>query len=719
MPTEPIQMQNPKTPSEALKQYFGYNSFRPGQEEIIQTVLKQKDGIVLMPTGGGKSLIYQIPALLMPGTAIVISPLISLMKDQTEALKMNGIAAEFVNSSISTEAQNKIIQEVESGEIKLLYVSPERLLTRSFYELMKRININLIAVDEAHCISEWGHDFRPEYTKLSFIKKYFPNIPLLALTATADKITARDISKQLLLKKPKHYIASFDRPNIKLNVTIGRKRKERIINFINNRPKQSGIVYCLSRKSTESLTKDLKAAGIKAAAYHAGMTGEKRNRVQDDFIKDRIPIICATVAFGMGIDKADVRWVIHYNMPKNIENYYQQIGRAGRDGSDAEALMFFGYGDLRTYRFFIDETEDEKQRFIEASKLNRMLSYAEARTCRRKILLSYFGEYLKEDCGNCDVCKNPPISFDGTVITQKALSALARVKQNVGMNMLIDILRGASRKELFIKGYDKIKTYGKGRDLSVAEWQEYIMQMIHLGFLEIAYDKNSALEITDAGKSVLTGTQKVKLVKQEEIQKQKDQQAAQVKPVSKAKELQNNLYEKLRIYRNALAEKENVPPYVIFSNSVLEDLCELRPASIEQLEEVSGIGKHKMQKYGQAFIDQISEYIKENSADAAKLKGASYIVSHELYKDGHSIKEIAEKRKLNPTTIYSHLAQALESGREVKIGEFLTEEIYKSVISAQKETGEEKLKPIYDKLESKIDYGLIRMALSYKKYKEK
>jgi ATP-dependent DNA helicase RecQ len=712
-------MQNPKTPSEALKQYFGYNTFRPGQEEIIHSVLQKNDAIVLMPTGGGKSLIYQIPALLMPGTAIVISPLISLMKDQTEALKMNGIAAEFVNSSISTEAQNKIIQEVESGEIKLLYVSPERLLTRNIYELMKRINISLTAVDEAHCISEWGHDFRPEYTKLSFIKKYFPHVPLLALTATADKITARDISQQLRLEKPKQYIASFDRPNIKLNVTIGRKRKERIINFINNRPKQSGIVYCLSRKSTESLTKDLKAAGIKAAAYHAGMSSEKRSRVQEDFIKDRIPIICATVAFGMGIDKADVRWVIHYNMPKNIENYYQQIGRAGRDGSDAEALMFFGYGDLRTYRFFIDETVDEKQRFIESSKLSRMLAYAEARTCRRKILLSYFGEYLNEDCGNCDVCNNPPVSFDGTEITQKALSALARVKQNAGMNMLIDILRGASRKELFIKGYDKIKTYGKGRDLSVAEWQEYIMQMIHLGFLEIAYDKNSTLEITKAGKSVLFGNKTVKMVKQEEIQKQKDQQAAQAKPISKTKELEGGLYEKLRLYRNTLAEKENVPPYVIFSNSVLEDLCELRPASIVQLEDISGIGKHKMQKYGQAFIDQISEYIKENSADAAKLKGASYIASHELYKDGHSIEEIAEKRKLNPTTIYSHLAQALESGREVKIGEFLTEEIYKSVISAQQETGEEKLKPIYDKLEGKIDYGLIRMALSYKKYKEK
>jgi ATP-dependent DNA helicase RecQ len=712
-------MHNPQNPSEALKQYFGYNSFRPGQEEIIQSVLKQNDGLVLMPTGGGKSITYQVPALLMPGTTIVISPLISLMKDQTEALKMNGIAAEFVNSSISTEAQNDIIRKVEAAEIKLLYVSPERLLTRSFYELMKRINISLIAVDEAHCISEWGHDFRPEYTKLSFIKKYFPDIPVLALTATADKITARDISKQLMLKKPKRYIASFDRPNIKLNVTIGRKRKERIINFINNRPKQSGIVYCLSRKSTESLAKDLINAGIKAAAYHAGMPAEKRNRVQEDFIKDRIPIICATVAFGMGIDKADVRWVVHYNMPKNIENYYQQIGRAGRDGSDAEALMFFSYGDLRTYRFFIDETEDENHKFIESSKLTRMLAYAEARTCRRKILLSYFGEYLNEDCGNCDVCNNPPVSFDGTEITQKALSALARAKENVGLNMLTDILRGASRKEIFIKGYDKIKTYGKGRNLSVAEWQEYIMQMIHLGFLEIAYDKNSALEITEAGKSVLFHNRNVKLVKQEEIQKQKDQQAAQVKPISKTQKLQNRLFEKLRSYRNALAEKENVPPYVIFSNSVLEDLSELRPATIEQLENISGIGKHKMQKYGQAFIDQISEYIKENSADAAKLKGASYIVSHELYKDGLSAEQIAEKRNLNPTTIYSHLAQALESGRKVNISDFLTKEIYESVMLAQKETGEQKLKPIFDKLEGKIDYGLIRMALSYKKYKEK
>ena len=461
----------------ALKKYFGYDTFRPMQEEIIQTIYEKKDALVLMPTGGGKSICYQIPAITQEGVCIVVSPLISLMKDQVESLKASGVKAAFLNSSLTTAEQKQVEDDVYYSAIKLLYVSPEKMLSQSFQPLIKQANINLFAIDEAHCISSWGHDFRPEYTKLNFIKSQFPNIPVVALTATADKITRRDIVKQLNLSDPKIFIASFDRPNISLSVRPGQKKIQQILDFVKARPNQSGIIYCLSRKNTEKVAEKLNAAGVKAGFYHAGLGAAERSKVQEDFINDNVPVVCATIAFGMGIDKSNVRWVIHHNLPKNIEGYYQEIGRSGRDGVKADTLLFYSFGDVMVLRDIIQNNDSENIE-VQLSKLERMQQYAESLICRRKILLGYFSETLKEDCGNCDVCKNPPQHFDGTVVAQKALSAIARLKEKVGIRMLIDVLRGSRRQEIFQNEFDKIKTYGAGADISFSDWQHIISQLI-------------------------------------------------------------------------------------------------------------------------------------------------------------------------------------------------------------------------------------------------
>ncbi|MEZ4849925.1 MAG: DNA helicase RecQ [Bacteroidia bacterium] len=500
---------NLETAQKALKKYFGYDTFRPMQAEIIQTVLKKRDTVVLMPTGGGKSICYQIPAVIQPGLCIVVSPLIALMKDQVEALKANGINAAFLNSSQTYEEQNAIIEEILVAEIKLLYVSPEKAVSEDFYSIISRVKITLFAIDEAHCISTWGHDFRPEYNQLSFFKTRFPEVPLIALTATADRLTRRDIIHQMGMKNPKVFVASFDRPNLKLTVLPGRNRLNLILDFIRLRPKQSGIIYCLSRKSTEELTAKLKSNGIAAAFYHAGMTSKARSRVQEDFINDTVPIVCATIAFGMGIDKSNVRWVIHYNLPKNIESYYQEIGRAGRDGLKSDTLLFYSFGDVIQHRKFIEEGAQQE---VMLTKLDRMQQFANALNCRRRILLNYFGENQPRNCGNCDVCTNPPQKFDGTILAQKALSAIARLPEPVGISMLIDVLRGSSRREVLEKGFDQIKTYGAGSDMSASDWQQCISQLIHLGLVEISYDLGNALRLTPASRDVLFMGSKVELV---------------------------------------------------------------------------------------------------------------------------------------------------------------------------------------------------------------
>ena len=604
---------------QTLKTNFGYDSFRPLQKEIIEHILHGKDTVVLMPTGGGKSICYQLPALMMEGTAIVVSPLISLMKDQVESLRANGISARAMNSN-NNETENLILRrECMQGKIKLLYISPERLLLEMNF-LLKDIKISLFAIDEAHCISQWGHDFRPEYTQLKVIREQFPRTPIVALTATADKITRQDIIKQLDMKEPKVFISSFDRPNLSLDVRRGYQQKEKtraILDFIAKHRNECGIIYCLSRDKTEKVAEMLAKHGISTTAYHAGLSPSARDKAQDDFINDRVHVVCATIAFGMGIDKSNVRWIIHYNMPKSIESFYQEIGRAGRDGVKSETLLFYSLGDLVMLSKF---AMDSGQQTINLEKLNRMQQYAESDICRRRILLNYFGETMDQDCGNCDVCRNPPERFDGTIIVQKALSAIIRADQQVGTRMLIAILRGNYFEDLVEKGYDKLKTFGVGRDIPQRDWQDYLLQMLNMGYFEVAYNENNHLKVTSAGVKVLYGQEKAMLVviKREE----KEAKTSAKKKGTAEKVLFNipaslslgeestDLFEELRTLRKRLADQQAIPAYIVLSDKTLHLLASQRPTTLEEFGRVNGIGEYKKEKYGKEFVEVINKFLK-------------------------------------------------------------------------------------------------------------
>ena len=700
---------------EALKKFYGYDSFRPMQSEIIQNIYNKKDTVVLMPTGGGKSVCFQIPAITMEGTCIVVSPLISLMKDQVEALKSNGVKAAFLNSSLSGGEQRHIEEEAFHGRLQLLYVSPEKMLSQSFFPLLQKIKVNLFAIDEAHCISSWGHDFRQEYTQLKFLKKQFPQIPVVALTATADKVTRRDIVTQLGLPDPEVFIASFDRPNISLNVKPGQKRIEQILDFIEERPGQSGIVYCLSRKNTETVAAKLLQKGIKADFYHAGLSAKERDKVQEEFINDNVPVVCATVAFGMGIDKSNVRWVIHYNLPQNIEGYYQEIGRAGRDGSQSDALLFYSYKDVTVLRDILNGEESSISE-IKLAKLDRMMNYADAMQCRRKILLSYFGEDLSEDCGNCDVCKNPPKSFDGTTIAQKALSAVARMKERVGLSMLIDVLRGSRRREILHFGYDKIKTYGMGADISAYDWMDLLRQMIHLGLIEIAYDQNNTLKLTAASREVLFEQRKVQLVRMQEV---KEKRAAR-KTKTKAKaptqrqRVRDELFEVLRQLRREIAVKQGVPPYIVFTDASLEEMAAERPSNEVEMRNISGVGEQKLVKYGKAFLEAIRDFIADKTQDGVQINGGTQLLTLQMHKRGLSPDQIALERDLSTTTIYSHLAELYQNGEEVRLNSFVKKEEIRHILEAVESLPEPVvLKSVFEKLEEAYPYYKIKFALAF------
>lgn len=600
---------------QTLKTYFGYDSFRPLQEEIIRHILDGNDALVLMPTGGGKSICYQLPALLREGTAVVVSPLISLMKDQVEALCANGISAGALNSS-NDETENAALRRAcTEGRLKLLYISPEKLLTEANY-LLRDMHISLFAIDEAHCISQWGHDFRPEYAQMGILHQQFPNVPIIALTATADKITREDIIRQLHLNHPRTFISSFDRPNLSLTVKRGYQQKEKsktILDFIARHPGESGIIYCMSRSKTESVAQMLQKHGIRTAVYHAGLSPSLRDEAQDDFINDRVQVVCATIAFGMGIDKSNVRWVIHYNLPKSIESFYQEIGRAGRDGLPSDTLLFYSLADLILLTKFATESGQQN---INLEKLQRMQQYAESDICRRRILLSYFGEIADHDCGNCDVCKNPPERFDGTVIVQKALSAIVRTDQQIGTSVLVDILRGNMSPEVVGKGYQQLKTFAAGRDVPARDWHDYLLQMLQLGYFEIAYNENNHLKITSAGSDVLFGraTARLVVIRREETnetkrgRKRKATVPAQELPLGLPNTENEALFEALRKLRKRLADEEALPAYIVLSDKVLHLLSTSRPTNLEEFGNISGIGEHKKKKYGKEFINLIRKY---------------------------------------------------------------------------------------------------------------
>lgn len=601
-----------------LKKFFGYTTFRPYQEEIIQTILSKRDALVLMPTGGGKSICFQLPAIYLPGTTLVVSPLIALMKDQVEGLVANGIPAAALNSNMREEDRQQVKQLCMQGKIKLLYVSPEGLMSELNW-LFPRMTISLIAIDEAHCVSHWGHDFRPEYTQLAVLKEQFPTVPIVALTATADKITRQDIIDQLKLSDPQVFVSSFDRPNLSLTVRRGLTKKDKnaaILHFIRARKEQCGIVYCTKRDDTTAVADTLKLYGIDAVAYHAGMSPQQRDKAQGDFINDRTQVICATIAFGMGIDKSNVRWVIHYNTPGSIENYYQEIGRAGRDGLASDTLLFYSLADLIIRRRFAEESGQSE---VNLEKLNHMQRYCEADICRRRILLSYFSEQREDDCGNCDVCRNPPERFDGTVLIQKALSAIARTNESIGMQMLIDILRASGRAELISRGYHLLKTYGAGRDLSYKMWREYIYQMLQLGYIEIDYASSNVLRITPSGRKVLYGETTARLAVYKEPEqtetttkrgKKGDFKARPIRP-KEASTIEETLFDSLRQLRKQLAEKENTRAYLIFSDAALQDMVDKKPLTLDEFAEIKGVGQIKQERYGKVFIALIRFVLKK------------------------------------------------------------------------------------------------------------
>ncbi|CAM3848832.1 DNA helicase RecQ [Mucilaginibacter galii] len=714
------------TPLQALQKYFGYTQFRHQQEAIIKQLMSGGDAMVLMPTGGGKSLCYQLPAVLLPGLTIVISPLIALMKDQVDSLNINGIPAAYINSSQTTGEQQDIISRLRSGQIKLLYLAPERLFSSEsrLVSFLKSLNVNLIAIDEAHCISHWGHDFRPEYLMLSSFKTEFPSVPVIALTATADNLTREDIKEKLALHNPAEFVSSFNRPNISYKVSPKKNSYQQLLSFLDERKEDSGIIYCLSRASTEDLAADLRAAGYLASAYHAGLDQETKARNQEQFLRDEVKIMVATIAFGMGINKSNVRYVVHYDLPKNIEGYYQETGRAGRDGLPSEALLFYSAADFYKLQRFAKVDGNEEQSRIMLKKLDDMVKFCQLQTCRRQYLMHYFNEPFPDHCGSCDVCLTEFKRFDGTILAQKALSAVVRLNQRFGTNYVIDFLRG-SKSEKIRDEHKHLKTYGIGTDVSKADWQRYISQLVNQGYLQVTDDNYPILQLTPASDAVLKGQQKIEFTLAEDLEV--------------ATEIQNPIYEAgllqdLKTIRFNLAMNENVPAYIILSDATLLEIATYLPQTPNELGRISGFGEVKLVRYGDAFLQATLAYchqhnlaskidskqgkvpvrVRKSTATGKPSSGKTQRESYDLYRAGMSINEIATLRSLSTTTVESHLCGFVQTG-EMDVKEMVPAEKMPYIQDAIASYSADRLAPLKEILGDNYSYAEIKAVVSWMK----
>jgi ATP-dependent DNA helicase RecQ len=710
------------TPLQALHKYFGYTEFRHQQAAIIDQVMHGGDALALMPTGGGKSLCYQLPAVLLPGITIVISPLIALMKDQVDSLNINGIPAAYLNSSQNSNEQQQITTDLKAGRIKLLYLAPERLfgLGNHLISFLQSLSVSLIAIDEAHCISHWGHDFRPEYLMLASLKTAFPKTPVIALTATADELTRKDIREKLALHNPAEFVSSFNRPNISYRVASKKDSYSQLLDFLNGHKEDSGIIYCLSRAGTESLAADLKREGYKAEAYNAGLDNETKARNQEQFLRDEVKIMVATIAFGMGINKSNVRYVVHYDLPKNIEGYYQETGRAGRDGLPSEALLFFSSGDAFKLQRFAKVEGNEEQSRIMLKKLDDMVKYCQLQTCRRQYLMHYFNEPFPDHCGSCDVCLTEYKKIDGTVIAQKALSAVTRLGQRFGTTYVIDLLRGSNNAKIR-EEHKQLKTYGIGADISKAEWQRYIGQLVIQGYLQVTDDMYPILKLTDKSDAVLKGQQPITFTQAEEH----EEAAAIPVPVYEAGLLQD-----LKSTRFSLAMGENVPAYIILSDAVLLEMATYLPQNIEELGRISGFGEIKIARYGEHFLAKIQAYCKKHglssqigskkakrvskASSGRPATGGTQRESFELFRAGISITEIAAMRKLSPMTIESHLCNFIQTG-EMEVSEMVPAAKMPQIQNAIESYGAERLAPLKEVLGDDFSYTEIKAVVSWMK----